>query len=204
MARPVNADAAATRERILQSALALFSAGGLAGTSVRQIAAHAGVSVAMTHHYFGNKAGLYDACIEEMYAELGALSAHLQQTLSADSSLPELIEGAVRSGFRFAREHRIATRLLWRQVVAAGKLDEPRRLRNQAPFLDAVSAGIGAMTGQPAAALRLPIQTVVMLTSRYAISEDTELAFFVNDDSAEPVQAVEDHLVAVARRLLLA
>ena len=108
----------------------------------------------------------------------------------------------MRGGFRFAREHRTATRLLWRQVVAAGQLDDARRSRNQAPFLDQISAGIGALTGQDPATLRLPLQTVVMLTSRYAISDDAELAFFVNGHRDDPEQAIEDHLVEVALQLL--
>lgn len=203
MARPVNADAAATRGRILQCALALFSADGLPGTSLRRIASEAGVSVALVHHYFGSKDGLYEACIEEMYAELGELQAHLQERLSEGGSLEDLLAGAVRSGFRFAREHRIATRLLWRQVVSAGQLDEDRRISSQAPFLDAVSAGLGALTDQPPAGLRLPLQTVVMLTSRYAISDDAELAFFVNEPGVDAEAAVEAHLIEVALRLLL-
>lgn len=203
MARPVNADAAATRERILQSALALFAADGLSGTSIRRIASQASVSVAMVHHYFGSKSGLYDACIEEMYVELGNLQSHLQETIQASDGLSELLERSVRGGFRFAREHRTATRLLWRQVVAAGQLDDARRSRNQAPFLDQMSTGIGALTGQDPATLRLPLQTVVMLTSRYAISDDAELAFFVDGHRDDPEQAIEDHLVAVAMQLLL-
>lgn len=203
MARPVNADAAATRKRILQSALALFAADGLSGTSIRRIASQANVSVAMVHHYFGSKSGLHDACIEEMYAELGDLQAHLQGTIQASASLTELLERSVRTGFRFAREHRTATRMLWRQVVAAGQLDDTRRSRNQAPFLAQISGSIGALTGQDPASLRLPIQTVVMLTSRYAISDDAELAFFVSSNQDDPEQAIEDHLVAVALQLLL-
>lgn len=203
MARPVNADAAATRARILQCALSQFSAGGLSGTSIRRIASEAGVSVAMVHHYFGSKSGLYEACIEEMYAELGALQEHLPAILGAGDPISAVIERAVRTGFRFAREHRVAMRLLWRQVVSAGQLDAGRRARNQAPFLEAVSAGIGALTGQPAAALRLPLQTVVMMTSRYAISDDAELAFFVGDGVTAPESAVEAHLVEVALRLLV-
>ncbi len=202
MGRPINADAAATRARILQSALALFAQRGVAGSSVRAVAEGAQVSVAMVHHYFGSKDGLQQAVLAAMYAELGALQAHLQDALSAGGSTPELIERAVREGFRFACAHRTATRLLYRQIVTTGTLDADRRLRHQGPFLAQVSAALGAALGRPARDLRLPLQTVVMLTSRYAISDQGELAFFVDAPTADPLTVVEDHLVEVALSLL--
>src|SRR5260221_13397069 len=47
MARPPNADADATRRRILQSAITLFSDRGIGETSVRDVVAASGVSLAM-------------------------------------------------------------------------------------------------------------------------------------------------------------
>ena len=44
-----------TRAEILAQARALFSAQGYPGTSVRAIAAAAGVDAALVHHYFGTK-----------------------------------------------------------------------------------------------------------------------------------------------------
>ena len=61
MARPKNADAAATRGRILAAARSLFAEQGLGGTSTRDIARTAGVSVATLHHHFGNKEGIAEA-----------------------------------------------------------------------------------------------------------------------------------------------
>jgi AcrR family transcriptional regulator len=48
-----------TRSAIVDAARALFATGGLSGTSVRAIAARAGVSPGMVHHYFVSKVDLF-------------------------------------------------------------------------------------------------------------------------------------------------
>ncbi len=50
------------RARIRDAALALFGTDGIAGTSVRAVAAAAGVSPALVVHHFGSKEGLRRAC----------------------------------------------------------------------------------------------------------------------------------------------
>jgi len=205
MARPVHADADATRRRILGAATALFAERGPAGGSIRAIAKDAGVSLSMVHHYFGNKDGLYDACVDAMYDELAELGTELAASLGKGGGLSELVERAVRVGFRFARGHQPVMRMLQRTVVEAGPLDPDRRERTQRPFLEQVSEYVGAVAGRPADEMRLPIQSVVMLTARYAISTDEELAFLVGLEGARPedvARAVEDHLVDAARVLL--
>ena len=52
-----------TRATILEAARALFAVGGFSGTSVRAIAARAGVDPALVHHYFGTKDDLFLAAL---------------------------------------------------------------------------------------------------------------------------------------------
>jgi AcrR family transcriptional regulator len=52
-----------TRADILASARALFAARGFAGTTIRAVAADAGVDPALVHHYFGSKADLFVASL---------------------------------------------------------------------------------------------------------------------------------------------
>jgi AcrR family transcriptional regulator len=54
-------DGKATRATILSAARSLFSAHGFERTTIRSIAAEAGVDPALVMHYFGNKAGLFAA-----------------------------------------------------------------------------------------------------------------------------------------------
>ncbi len=53
-----------TRAEILASARVLFASRGLASTSIRSIAADAGVDPALVHHYFGSKDDLFVAALE--------------------------------------------------------------------------------------------------------------------------------------------
>jgi len=52
-----------TRDRILTNARELFARNGIGKTSVRSIAAAAGVDSALVHHYFGTKEQLFAAAV---------------------------------------------------------------------------------------------------------------------------------------------
>ncbi|WP_068185636.1 TetR family transcriptional regulator [Mycobacterium sp. UM_CSW] len=52
-----------TRERILNSARELFARNGIRNTSIRAVAAAAGVDSALVHHYFGTKEKLFAAAV---------------------------------------------------------------------------------------------------------------------------------------------
>ncbi len=57
--------AAPTRERLLRSGARLFAEQGFRGVSVRDVCRAAETSSNMIHHYFGSKAGLLDAIVEQ-------------------------------------------------------------------------------------------------------------------------------------------
>ena len=52
------------KETIIESAIELFSVKGFEGTSVREIAAEAGVNVAMINYYFVSKEKLFESAVE--------------------------------------------------------------------------------------------------------------------------------------------
>ncbi|KAA1248707.1 TetR/AcrR family transcriptional regulator [Mycobacterium simiae] len=52
-----------TRDRILANARELFARNGIDRTSIRAVAAGAGVDAALVHHYFGSKQQLFAAAI---------------------------------------------------------------------------------------------------------------------------------------------
>lgn len=212
MARPVNADAQATQAKILATAYGLFASKGIDGVSVRDIARAAKVSLAMVHHYFGSKQGLYDACLERMLEELSGLKEELLSKVGEDFSTPAaVLETAARTGFRFAREHQAAVRLLLRAPVDSGELDPRVRQSGVLPFLDTVSGVVAGVVGRSPESLRLPLQTVVYQIVRYAIVSPRELQVLVSggpfsdDPEAEfpqAIAAVEDHLVDATFRVL--
>lgn len=204
MARPANADAQATRARILEAALRLFANVGRGQTSVRDIAREAGVSLGMVSHYFGSKDELYATCADTMLAELAELRGHLAPLFLRTQDPRAAIAAAVRAAYAFARDHRDASRFALRGVLELGEIDPRRRDELLVPYLDAGSALLAGYGGLPASQLRLPLQSLVFLVGRYAISGQAELAASTGThDEAAAHAAVADHLVAVALDTLL-
>lgn len=68
--RSAETDDRSTRARIRDAGLTLFAAQGIAATSLRAVAAAAGVAPSHVAHYFGSKAGLRTACDEYVAAVL--------------------------------------------------------------------------------------------------------------------------------------
>lgn len=68
--RPADADAAATRERILAAARRAFATDGYDATTNKTVAMAAGITPAALYHYFHSKGDLYRAVCESMYESL--------------------------------------------------------------------------------------------------------------------------------------
>ena len=100
------AGAAGTRERIADAARHLFAERGFDRTSVRAVAAEAGVDPALVHHYFGTKQRLF---IEAVDFPIDAASA--LETL-ADGSLDDAGERLVRFALRLWDDPEVLPRLL--------------------------------------------------------------------------------------------
>ncbi|GAP12879.1 transcriptional regulator, TetR family [Longilinea arvoryzae] len=87
---------------LLQVALELFAARGYDGVGVQEIAEAAGVTKPTLYHYFGSKAGLLTALLDEQHEPLnravaGAAGYH--------GDLPGALEALARAYFDFARAH---------------------------------------------------------------------------------------------------
>jgi TetR/AcrR family transcriptional regulator len=107
--------AAATRERILDAAEALFAENGLAGTAVRDIARDVGLTAASLYNHFAGKQELYEAVLErgvrpliemiqEMPSDSAAMDSRLElidrimHHLGSRPHLPRLVHHEVISG----------------------------------------------------------------------------------------------------------
>ena len=212
MARPVNADAGATRARILSSASVLFADRGAGQTSVRAIAHEAQVSLAMIHHYFGSKDELYQACVESMYTELSGLKNSLLNLLpqALDASLDrksresQFIEALIRAGWQFAIAHRSALRLVMRSVIDEGEVPLARQEAFLLPLLEQAGAIFTEGTQRPLGLIRASLQGLVFMLVRYALSNDSELMTVTQADTPdEAIALIEDHLVGMAQNLLV-
>lgn len=218
MARPTNADAQATRRRLLDAATAAFSRKGLDGTTLRSVAQEAGVTMPTIHHYFGSKKGLFDACraqaLEQLASELVPLGTFMgsirdEVVAGAGSELSALVERLVREGSRAARAHRMALQMVWRPLVDDGGLDPVWVSTVLEPFLGQITSSLAGPLGRSPTSLRLDVQGVVALTLRYALSTPEHLAQLAGlPTPTTPAQAdavvaaLDDHLVDLAQRLL--
>jgi AcrR family transcriptional regulator len=83
-----------TRRRIVDVALDLFRQHGYDGTTMRMIAAEAGVSLGSAYYYFGSKEEL----VLGFYAQLQTSHlAHAEQVLDRESDLEDRLRGVVRA-----------------------------------------------------------------------------------------------------------
>lgn len=95
-------------ERILQAAIALFGENGVNGTSLKAIAARAGVSPALILHHYGSKEGLRTACDQWVATSLRTIKT---EAIAEGRNLDPL---AVASSFE---EHRPTMRYLARTLT---------------------------------------------------------------------------------------
>ena len=79
-------DAAVTRRALVRAARRRFATDGYRATTVRHIAADAGVNVALINRYFVSKEGLFEACMLRTSDELDT------QTPTPSSNLSEVID----------------------------------------------------------------------------------------------------------------
>ena len=68
--KPVKRDPEGVRRDILRIASAVFAENGLSGARIDEIAARTKTSKRMIYYYFGDKEGLYRACLEAAYARV--------------------------------------------------------------------------------------------------------------------------------------
>lgn len=99
-------DSAATRKALVRAARRRFATEGYRAATVRNIAADAGVNVALISRYFGSKEGLFEACVQRTVDELeprvpgrpadleetiGRVVRHVLQSPHADAPLQLLL-----------------------------------------------------------------------------------------------------------------
>jgi AcrR family transcriptional regulator len=102
-----------TRAEILTSARTLFAARGFANTSVRAVAADAGVDPALVHHYYGTKDDLFMSALE-IPVDLRALLAPVVEQ-GADGAAERLLRTFL--GVWDDPEHQAAFVVLFRSLI---------------------------------------------------------------------------------------
>jgi AcrR family transcriptional regulator len=106
------------RPHLLDAAIACFAREGIAATSLRAIAREAGVTPALLHYYFGDKAQLQQAVIVERV--LPAFAVVRDAVLPADRDIAALVAGFVRGICTAVEAHPWLPPLWVREVLCEG------------------------------------------------------------------------------------
>ncbi|MBM7062289.1 TetR/AcrR family transcriptional regulator [Pseudomonas sp. UL073] len=162
-----SADGSEPRERLLDTALALFARDGIRATSLRGIAQGAGVTPAMLNYYFGDKPRLLDALLDERLLPLvHTLSARLQDAGEAPLALASALVQGIAST---VRSHPWLPPLWVREILCdGGMLREPliSRAAPLVPLLLAERFAVAQQRGRlnPALDPRLLVVSLIGLS----------------------------------------
>lgn len=116
--RPAAGDEGDLRARLLDAAAMQFARVGIDATSLRAIATAAGVTPAMLHYYFGDKARLTQALIDERLLPALAPVRDLLERAGNDPAV--LVESFVRGIGELVARHPWLPPLWVREVVCEG------------------------------------------------------------------------------------
>ncbi len=114
-----NVDSPDQRTRLVDAALACYVRQGIVATSLRDIAAEAGVTPALVHYYFGDAQQLRDSVIEERLLPVFQSVREPLTRVDADD-LAALVAGFVSGVFRAVEAHPWWPALWVREVLSEG------------------------------------------------------------------------------------
>lgn len=156
------------RGRLLDAAVQLFSAQGVAGTTVAAIAARVGVTSAMVHYYFKTKDQLLDAVVEEKL--IGEFIAFVADGLDGKGEDPFSLTAGLVGRIVEASDQMPWLPPLWvREVVSEGgalreKLIQRVNMEKQERFKACIAAGQKQGRVNPGINPQLLFMSVVGLT----------------------------------------
>jgi AcrR family transcriptional regulator len=126
-----------TRRQILRAALKHFANAGYAATSVQQITGDAGVSKPALYYYFGDKAGLFEALVNEALDERLRV---MQEAAARGKNFREQAREILTALFEHFQKNRELTRIAFSTAYAAPgevppKLDYLQMCRRNIEFI---------------------------------------------------------------------
>lgn len=170
----------ATRNRVLKAARELFDTQGYQGTTIREIASHAGVSVGSVFTSFASKGDILSQVMEErldrLYLELDRVAPHLR------GSTADQLRSIYAMFFAFEAPHiklflsHVAAAYDWTLPDTAKPYGKNQRLRQM--LQEILAKGVEAGDVDPKADLAEITELLVAAyawTYRLAISEDADV-----------------------------
>ncbi|MFD5463690.1 TetR family transcriptional regulator [Kitasatospora sp. NPDC127059] len=183
-------DAEATRQRLIAAGRAEFAAHGLNGARVDRIAEASRSNKAQIYHYFGSKAGLFEAVWQ------GAVEQIITSLPSDWTDLPEV---AARLGDIYAEHPELPRLITWQRMEygsappnALGVEDVRRRI---AVLADAQVRGVLTDRFEP----RVLFAVIIHLAMLWPSTAPELLAVVDLDDRAKRREVVRDVVAALVR-----
>ncbi len=105
---------AARMEQALTAAHTLFGERGYGAVTMDEVAAAVGVTKPLLYNYFGNKEGLYQACMKPAGE---ALAAAVMEAIERTSTPQEALRSGIHAFFAFVDEDRGAWRVLFDETA---------------------------------------------------------------------------------------
>ncbi|NNL64947.1 MAG: TetR/AcrR family transcriptional regulator [Myxococcales bacterium] len=128
------------REALLDAAARLFAHRGFGEVSLRRIAQEAGVSAAMVHYYFGDKAGLHQAMLERAFDRV---IARVREAIAADPPAGESpLAGVLQVLVQTVSAEPWIPPLLVREVLSEGGRLRERFIRDYASVMAELLPGL--------------------------------------------------------------
>jgi AcrR family transcriptional regulator len=151
--RPVGADSAETRARILRAARDVINERGYGAANFQAVASRAGLSRPTMHYYFHTREEIYDCLVAEAYSIVAECIAQAKREDTLLKQLSAFVATAYRSGF--------ADRSMMRFTVTA-RLESrrsPSLRENPGPVVSAVQAFYASIVDEAMARGEIPADT---------------------------------------------
>ncbi len=184
-----------TALHILATAPRVFADKGFSGASTRALASACEVNIGTLAYHFGNKQGLYNAVIDQVYSQLLACL----RVKPSGTSPADMVRSVTSAVYRKALEHRDGVRLLLRHVMTHGSVPSHVHTKWSPHVMAALATLIGELNLPANRDHRLALLSINHLVARYVVSHSTDIAPFTDRD---PVDAVSEHIGEVAVKLL--
>ena len=176
-------------QQAIAVARALFAERGFAAATMDEVAARIGVTKPLLYTYFGNKEGLYLACMEPAGE---ALVATVADAVRATASPADALHAGVHAFFAYVDRDRAAWRVLFDATLPAGA-EPARRAAAQRERLTALVAE--AQLARLPAARRERARAEVEALSAALLGAAEALARWWLRTDAMPAAAAADLLV---------
>ena len=163
--KPHKRNAQASRKRLVEAAIDVFSRNGPKGATIDEICDKAGLNKRLAYHYFGNKEGLYKEALRTVYQQFFDLEVELGAML-----LPaeELLEVLVTNYYAFIDANPNFVKMIVYENLNEGRTAKQLDLAGQkAAVITALQLAL--QKGQTEGRFRKDIDATELLLSMFAL-----------------------------------